>query len=600
MKIFILVFISFSIGHPSHGGIPKENETLTQHIAGSIFKAIVAGHPHLLNSATSTIPPPPTVSSPPLEPGVVSTKSGKLRGQILTSRGGKKYYAFTGIPYAERAPRFEIAEPVRPWKDIRDAVNYSSICPQQDPILGKPDEVMGDEDCLYLNIYVPHEERCTGDQKLPVLFHIHGGAFTSGSGELYDPIFLMDECIIYVSANYRLGVLGFLTTDDGIIGGNLGMKDNLVALKWIHENVEYFRGDKNAITLTGISAGGTIVSHFMASPAAKGLFHRVIAQSGSTMTPFIIRDPKQYAVRLGKLLNCTDESSLELKECLRTKSYVDIIKEQSKITNWIVDFVRFGPVIEPTDALEPFQTKDPYLRIKNGEGSRVPLITGVIKDEGILLNAYAMLSNKQALDELNANWYDLAPNVFLYNHINMSTEERNTISDKIKEFYFQGKPIGPETAQGLIDSNSDRYFNYGSWEEATLHSKFAPSYHYTLMFKGNYSLATALFNLPNLVVSHGHDAQFLYKNYPIVPLPEVGSDRLRFSEHLIKLWVSFIKSGKPSDVYPNVKEWIPFTSQNPSTLLLDLPAENFPDFRKERMELWRSLNLRKFEFPHDA
>ncbi|CAG7815107.1 unnamed protein product, partial [Allacma fusca] len=236
-------------------------------------------------------------------------------------RGGQKYYSFTGIPYAERAPRFEVAQPVRPWEGTRDALNYSSICPQVDPVIGKPDEVLGDEDCLYLNIYVPHEERCTDDERLPVLFHMHGGAFISGSGELYEPFFFMDECIVYVSANYRLGALGFLTTDDGIIAGNLGLKDNLLALKWIRDNVEYFRGDKNAVTLTGISAGGMIVSHFMASPAAKGLFHRVIAQSGSAISPFVMSNPKQYAVRLGKLLNCTDESSRELKDCLKTKNY---------------------------------------------------------------------------------------------------------------------------------------------------------------------------------------------------------------------------------------------------------------------------------------
>ncbi|CAG7723141.1 unnamed protein product [Allacma fusca] len=162
-----------------------------------------------------------------------------------------------------------------------------------------------------------------------------------------------------------------------------------------------------------------------------------------------------------------------------------------------------------------------------------------------------------------------------------------------------GKPIGPETAQGLIDSNSDRYFNYGSWEEAGLHSKFAPTYHYTLKFEGNYSIASVIFKLPNVVVSHGHDLRFFYKSYHVVPLPEAGTDSLTFSEHLIKLWVSFIKSGKPSDVYPNVEEWVPFTSEKPSTLVLDLPAENFPDPMKERMEFWKGLNLRQLEYPHD-
>ena len=134
--------------------------------------------------------------------------------------------------------------------------------------------------------------------KLPVLFHIHGGAFNTGGGSFYGPYFFMDECVVHVTTNYRLGALGkaklavvsdysknsltsifkqyipqfsgFLTTADGVIPGNLGLKDALLALKWINENVGFFRGDNTSITLNGVSAGGAAVSHFIASPAASG------------------------------------------------------------------------------------------------------------------------------------------------------------------------------------------------------------------------------------------------------------------------------------------------------------------------------------------
>ncbi|CAG7690771.1 unnamed protein product, partial [Allacma fusca] len=439
--------------------------------------------------------------------------------------------------------------------------------------------------------------RCQNETtNLPVLFHIHGGGFTSGSGDYFDPLFFMDECIVYVSINYRLGALGFITTQDGVLPGNLGLKDALLALKWTNQHIENFRGDKNSITITGISAGGISVSHFLASPAAKGLFQRVIAQSGSSLTPFIQKDPKKNAIKLGELVGCTNEDSVALKSCLESKTIKELISNQDKLKTWVIDLERLVPVVEPEDAIEPFQTEDPYLRIKRGEGSRVPLITGVTKDEGILLNAYVTLNTKPALEELNSKWYEIAPIIYLYDHLNMTDEERNGISDKIKNFYLGGKPVGPETSQGFIDSESDRNFNFGSWEEASLHSKYAPVYHYSLNFKGNYSNVFQFLGLREVAVSHGHDTQFFYKT-PDAPLPEPGSDRLRFSENVIKLWTSFIKTGVPTDVYPNVHTWENFNPQHPSTLILDLPAENAKDYKLERMKFWSNLNLRKLEFP---
>ncbi|CAG7731646.1 unnamed protein product, partial [Allacma fusca] len=299
------------------------------------------------------------------------------------------------------------AEPVRRWDGILNAFAYSSICPQIDPFSGNLN-VVGDEDCLYLNVFTPVEKRCkdkNNGSKLPVLFHIHGGAFAFGSGHQYDPHLLMDECIVYVSMNYRLGALGFLTTHDGIITGNLALKDILLALKWVNANVDNFRGDRDSITLTGFSAGGILASHFLASPAAIGLFHRVIAQSGSSLIPFVIPDPKRNAIELGKLLNCTEVISSELKDCLKRKDVNDIVAQQVKIKDWIVDFARFGPVIEPDSAFEAFQTRDPYLRIEAGEGSRVPLITGSVRDEGILFSAVETIRTPSALEDLNDQYF---------------------------------------------------------------------------------------------------------------------------------------------------------------------------------------------------
>ncbi|CAG7645706.1 unnamed protein product [Allacma fusca] len=512
---------------------------------------------------------------------VVETKSGQLRGNLRHSRNGARYNAYLGIRYAEEPERFQIAKPAKPWSGIKDADRYGSSCPQ----ITLLKVVMGHEDCLFLNVFQPTEERCTEFLKLPVLFHIHGGAFKQGSGKDYGPKYLMDECIVYVSINYRLGALErhylcivqcFLTTDDGVIPGNLGLKDTLLALKWTRENIEHFRGDPDSITINGISAGGASVSHFLASPAAKGLFHRAIAQSGSSLNDWaVVYDPKTRARRLAEQLGCNNtEISSELKNCLLSMDLKAIVREQDSITRWIFDDVTFGPVIEPADSEDPFQTEHPYVRLKRGDVNRVPLITGNTKDEGILFHAIEIKSNNAAQKDINNNWHEMAPLILQYDYLNVSKEVRNRISDQIRAFYFQNRTLNQAGIESLINLESDRNFNAGTYEEALLYSKYAPVYHYAMTFTGAFSLTTLLLGLPYIAVSHGHDAQFLFKTSFFVPEPR--GDSLKFSKKLIKLWVSFMQSGVPTQNATEDVTWEQFSEDKQNTHVLDLPSMNSP------------------------
>ena len=147
---------------------------------------------------------------------------------------------------------------------------------------------------------------------------VHGGAYAGGASQNYGPGFLLDEEVVLVTVNYRLGIFGFLNLEDGSIPANVGLKDLILALKWVQRNIGAFGGDPGRVTLIGQSAGA-MLNHVLAlSPATKGLFHRVILQSGSALSGVaIINSPRQKTVDFAKTIGCTSTNSQELIECLR-------------------------------------------------------------------------------------------------------------------------------------------------------------------------------------------------------------------------------------------------------------------------------------------
>lgn len=137
------------------------------------------------------------------------------------------------------------------------------------------ERIQGAEDCLYLNVYKPHIE---SSKPLPVIIWIHGGAFQwhmeQKDGEFTKPDYIMDRDVIFVSFSYRVGPLGFLSTGDDLISGNMGLKDQSYAIRWVKENIKGFGGDPEQITLFGLSAGGVSVHYQYLSPMSRGLFKR--------------------------------------------------------------------------------------------------------------------------------------------------------------------------------------------------------------------------------------------------------------------------------------------------------------------------------------
>ncbi|KAJ8310834.1 hypothetical protein KUTeg_012699 [Tegillarca granosa] len=260
----------------------------------------------------------------------VSTCSGPVKG-IVEYRGNEKIYNFRGIPYAKPPIgdlRFRKPEPIESWVNVLDATRFGAPCVQSQLFGNVFYGGSVSEDCLYLNIYVPNNISMTN--KMAVMVWIHGGGYSQGEGASYDGGNLaIKGDVIVVTFNYRLGIFGFLNTNDNESPGNFGLWDQNMVFQWVKSNIEAFGGNPSAITIFGESAGGMSVSYHTLIPYNKGLFQRAIAQSGtafSSPVPTASKN-KDFINFINGKLNCTSSTQFntsEFVQCLKRKSYTEL------------------------------------------------------------------------------------------------------------------------------------------------------------------------------------------------------------------------------------------------------------------------------------
>nr|XP_056701645.1 acetylcholinesterase-like [Euleptes europaea] len=318
---------------------------------------------------------------------VVVTSSGPVKGRHLTTSSGM-VTAFLGIPYAEPpvgSLRFQKPLPHKPWNHILQATSFGNSCYQQSlgtlsyEIYLESDSTLPlAEDCLFLNIWVPHPRPSA---PASVLVWIHGGGFFSGSGALDRSFLAATENIIVASMNYRLSALGFLSLPPDA-PGNIGFWDQHLALSWLKENMAAFGGDPTRITLGGQSAGAASVGFHLLSPVSQDLFAQATLQSGASISPWAWVSPEQAQVRgetLGQILGCSGNSNRIIVSCLQRKNPEEIMLKLPILSQKILIDTVFVPT---TDG--EFLPDAPRKLLDAKSFPVKPVLTGFTSTEGSL------------------------------------------------------------------------------------------------------------------------------------------------------------------------------------------------------------------------
>jgi carboxylesterase type B len=271
---------------------------------------------------------------------ILHTTLGPISGKTVskTIDGGKVIQTdvYLGVPYAASTAglnRFRSTQPRKPWTTTLSCSNYGPGCPQGDHNPDVPKNQS--EDCLNLNIWKP--TKVTNKQAMAIGIFFHGGAFKEGSNrgpfDLYDGAYFSARSgIIVIAANYRVGALGFLTSNDAGSEGNYGIQDQRMALKWVQANAKVLGGDPTKVTLWGESAGGMSGLIHMLSPASTGLFSRVIMESNPAGYIYrSVSEASDFGAGFVKDVGCLKKSysKIETMKCLQSVNITTINKATS-------------------------------------------------------------------------------------------------------------------------------------------------------------------------------------------------------------------------------------------------------------------------------
>ncbi|XP_028031200.1 esterase E4-like [Bombyx mandarina] len=480
---------------------------------------------------------------------IVSVEQGQLRG-LRSLSGQNRYY---GIPYAT-SRRFELPKKPPKWRGVFDAVHRFGSCSQAVSLLR-----FGTEDCLELDVYSPQGAK--PGHKLPVMMFIHGGAYYYGSKWHYDAEFLVEKNVVVVVINYRVGVLGFLCLNNT---ANLGLKDQVAALKWIKNNIAAFGGDPDNVTISGQSAGASAAGMHMLSKSSEGLFHKAILISGTPLAPWAFNhESKKPAFEdAEKFRKVTNEQ--EVYEVFKTANIVDLLNNCGD-TSINPRYFKYSPCID-SNFSNPFFHDTPRDTIVSGNFNKVPIISGFMDVEGMLFYG---LNNDRTFADFEENFNQKLPSIFSQS----SPEVKKVIEGKLRSYYFMNKTITKDAVQGVVNFYSDwmAYSTADAFSKLMVKYSDQPVYSYIFSYLGNRNFAKALFGYKSRLkgASHSDDIFYIFKPGG-VPMVLSKPDRM-FIDRITTLLTNFMKYGNPTPTPTKLVpvRWPPVTSNSSSTMSLD-------------------------------
>jgi len=509
---------------------------------------------------------------------VVETTAGRIRGAIIEGA-----VAFKTIPYGgptSGANRFMPPRKPAPWAGVRDALDYAGHAPQAGlrpaprPELadfsGPPDTSPETEDCLTLNVWTPGLQ---SGAKRPVMVWLHGGAFsygTANAARLQGSRLAKHGDVVVVCVNQRLNIFGFL--DLSAIGGpafaqsgNAGTLDMVAALEWVRDNIERFGGDPGNVTIFGESGGGGKVCTLLAMPAARGLFHRAIVQSGAAVR---LRERDRAARLTEAVLRELGVNSAQLDR-LQTLPVAQLLaainpaqKAIGPAASPLFDRYPFGPVIDGDIVpRHPFDPDAPAV------SSDIPLLIGDMKSE--------MASFLATDDKV---WHRTLTEQEMRDRI-AAVAGDNT--DRVIETYRRLNP-GMNPAERLIATLTDSNFRIRSLlvAERKAMQRKAPVYMYSFVWE------TPLFN-GRLKAPHALDVPFTFDTIELTNATDRSPAAHALARTMAETWAAFAHNGKPG--HKSIPSWPEYDLTERSTMMLDTEWRVEKDPRGETRLLWKAI-----------
>ena len=507
------------------------------------------------------VPDASVVITTPTE--VVTTTSGEVRGETIDHVN-----RYLGIRYAAPptgALRWKPPALPPSWDGVRDATHFGAQCAQNLIVAS------GSEDCLFLNVWAPMPAI-----KRPVMFWIHGGAFTVGGADslypglhhgLYDGQSLADtQQVLVVSLNYRLGPLGFLAIPELVredahgSAGNYGLLDQIAALRWVHENIAAFGGDPAQVMIFGESAGAYSVCALLASPLAAGLFSSALMESGVCEMPTLSYRQTQQA-QFAKQYQCDGAS--DALACLRAVPVDQLVAVPAPT------FPPPGPADLPHVSALSYGPnadgwvlpKSPIAMLRDGTFNRVPVVIGSNQDE----MAYFLKQGS-------------IPTCVQYDALVLA--QYGSSATKVLQRYRCLTYLTPTDA--MIDLSTDLQFTCPARRALRAISAVTPGHAYRYSYAHTMSLSQFWADR----AFHTAEIPFVFDSFSAMPMVPTQNER-ELSASMQGYWARFAATGNPNGA--TALAWSPYVPANDNALVLDTPMSTTSAIKTANCDLWDSL-----------
>jgi para-nitrobenzyl esterase len=515
----------------------------------------------LVSTCATAAGQPASTNSP--EFVTVRTATGSLRGMVSSDGAAE---VFKGVPYA--APptgefRWKAPRPAVPWSGVRDAFDAGSPCPQSGRLAST------NEDCLYLNVWAPHR----GNRRnLPVMVFIHGGGQRTSAAYEYNADWLVTRGtpVVYVSMNYRLNIFAFfahrgLTAEEPQLGsGNYATLDQQQALRWVRDNIADFGGDPGNVTIFGESGGAQAVCVLLASPPARGLFHRAISQSGPCQWQFYpsLTASEERGSDTAVELGCKESNPLP---CLRSlPTNVILAKERGATSDTAAAQPAWGGGVFPLPLREA---------MVSGRFARVPLLQGSNRDEAMF--QLAPLYDGRGSPVTPAQYPTVLKQYFGQSRV-AAIEKQYPLTDYPTPTYAL---IAALTDSGMVTNNRIGLCNLHLANQ--LAAPHVPLYAYEFADR-TAPYPAPIFEAPGNLMGAAHTKELSY----LFHQSELTPGQRKISDTMIGYWTNFAMKGDPNG--NGLPTWPVYTPNQQMVMKFDSNAVSADDgfYARYRCRFW--------------